>query len=360
MGAQTPQDAAVAIAKNFLRPAQENLDRRVAQYMGGSPSTPATATPSTSSINPAIVQAITSPYVSDQARKIGTLLFQNQLEQQAKANDPLRRFQLMEAQNKLTPLDAPYKDADGNLVQRDALGKVTVLSAADKAPSAVSEYKFYADQERGEGRTPLPYGQWDVMRRRSGATNVNTGTIPQGYEQYQDPITGALRMRPIPGGPKDTAKADAAKAESRATSTDIITGAAQKARDAINSSVLPATGTAGALLSGIGETGAAEVNRQVDAIKANAKVENLQAMRAASPTGGALGAVSDSENAMLAAKAGALDPKSPNFLRDLADYERSLLRTIHGKEAGDKIFEQTRPNKDGWSSVGGVRIRRKQ
>ena len=75
---------------------------------------------------------------------------------------------------------------------------------------------------------------------------------------------------------------------------------------------------------------------------ANAKIENLNAMRAASPTGGALGSVTEKESAMLADKSGALDPASPNFLRDLADYERTLLRIVHGNDEGDRIFEATR------------------
>ena len=95
-------------------------------------------------------------------------------------------------------------------------------------------------------------------------------------------------------------------------------------------------------------------------------------MRAASPTGGALGSVTDSESAMLASKAGALDPTSPNFVRDLDDYERSLLRTIHGREAGDLIYEQTRapqtgatgdtnvPDAEGWIVKNGVKMRVKQ
>ena len=45
---------------------------------------------------------------------------------------------------------------------------------------------------------------------------------------------------------------------------------------------------------------------------------------------------------MLAAKSGALDPDSPTFERDLDDYERSLLRFVHGKRVGDAIFEETR------------------
>lgn len=359
MSAKTPQEAAVAIAQNFLRPAPENLERRVEQY-GGSASQPV-ARPS---VNPAISAAITNPYISPQAKSIAGMLFKSQLDQQAKANDPMRQLdmqlkqgqlsalpldreakelEIQNSRNKLRPLGAPTVDAQGNLVQTDPLGKVTVLKPSANAPTDVAAYNFYADQESKAGRTPKPFEAWDTARRRSSAMSVNTGTIPQGYEQYNDPDSGAIRMRPIPGGPKDPAKKDQATADARDTSTDIITGAAKNARDAISSASLPTTGTAGALLSNIGETGAAEVYRQVDTIKANAKVENLNAMRAASPTGGALGAVSDSESAMLAAKAGTLDPRSPNFLRDLADYERSLLRTIHGKSAGDAIYAQTRP-----------------
>lgn len=180
--------------------------------------------------------------------------------------------------------------------------------------------------------------------------NVDTGTIPQGYEAIRDNNGRVIRYEPIPGGPADTTKTDAARADSLSASTDVITGAASKAREAYNSATLPVTGTVGRIAGMLPETNSAEVRRQVETLKSNAKIENLQAMRAASPTGGALGAVSDSENAMLAAKAGALDPDSPNFARDLDDYERSLLRTIHGKEAGDAIFEQSRSAGDGGSA----------
>lgn len=170
----------------------------------------------------------------------------------------------------------------------------------------------------------------------------NMGAVPQGYRVDYDDNGNPVSMSPIPGGPADTTAADAAMAENLGSSTDVITGAASKAREALKGAYLPVTGSFGSVLGRIPETAAAEVRRQVETLKSNAKIENLQAMRAASPTGGALGAVSDSENAMLAAKAGALDPNSPNFARDLDDYERSLLRTIHGKEAGDRIFNSTR------------------
>lgn len=98
MGAQTPQDAAVAIAKNFLRPAPENLQRRVAQYSGGMAQAVPAAQVASRGINPAILELVTSPYVSDSAKKIGSLLFQQQLQQQ----DPMRQLQAAKLQQELT------------------------------------------------------------------------------------------------------------------------------------------------------------------------------------------------------------------------------------------------------------------
>lgn len=138
----------------------------------------------------------------------------------------------------------------------------------------------------------------------------------------------------------NTASAEAAKAENQATSSDVITGAADKIRTLSKNPL--ATGMTGALVGNLANTDAAEVYRQIDVLKSNATIENLNAMRAASKTGGALGNVTEGEGKMLAAKTGALDPKSPYFQQQLDDYERTLLRIVHGKDAGDNIFSQTR------------------
>jgi hypothetical protein len=67
-------------------------------------------------------------------------------------------------------------------------------------------------------------------------------------------------------------------------------------------------------------------------------------MRQESPTGGALGNVTERENAMLAAKAGLLDPlaSAEDFKRQLDEYERTLLEIVHGEAKGREIFSQTR------------------
>jgi hypothetical protein len=259
------------------------------------------------------------------------------------ANDPLRRENIIKAQRDNQPVGASYHDADGNLVQKDALGNEKVLVAADKTPTSVSEYKYYRDnfQPTTTQQQPLSYSDWDITRRRSSATNVDTGTIPEGYQKIVDPISGAVSMRPIPGGPKDTAMQDKTKADSQATASSVITNAANLARQAINSPGLPATGTASGTISSIGETNAAELRRQVDVLKANASLEALNQMRQQSKTGGALGSVTEGEERLLANKLGAIDPKAPRekVLSAIDDYERSLLQTVHGKQAGDAIFE---------------------
>lgn len=209
------------------------------------------------------------------------------------------------------------------------------------APTAtVREYEYAVSQGYQGG-----LADW-VSSGGKGGTTVNVGqseygTIPPGFQLNRDDA-GNLTMAPIPGGPEDKSRVEAAAAGNRQTSTDIVTTAAERARQAAGAEGMPATGTIGNLMANLPESNAAELRRQTEVLKATAKVDNLQAMRAASPTGGALGAVSDKESEMLAAKSGALDPSSPNFLRDLEDYERSLLRVIHGPDAGDAIFEQTR------------------
>jgi GH24 family phage-related lysozyme (muramidase) len=195
----------------------------------------------------------------------------------------------------------------------------------------------------------------------NGASEV--GTIPQGYELFTDPNTGARSLRPIAGGPEDRTAKDAATAANKQTATDVITGAASAARLAADERAVGGwLGSVAAINPGSQN---AEVYRQVEVLKANASAENIAAMRAASPTGAALGGVSDKDLALLASKSGALDPASPNFERDLDDYERTVLRLVHGVEAGDRIFEATRAapdasaaGADGWTTLpNGVKVR---
>jgi hypothetical protein len=299
--------------------------------------------------------AMANPWMSAEQRAvIGSMI-----QQQEQADDPMRQMQMEKARLELAQLRNPQA----------------------KQTDDIREYEF-ARSQGYEGT----FTDFMTAMRRAGATSItntvggdNTPGIGKlstdyGYvldENGQikiDPQTGLPQAAPVPGSPaaqdvQKLEKSQGVKAGNAKTVTDTITTAASRARDAAAKREFGGFGA-----SVIGKinpySDSAEVNRQVDVLKAQAKIGNLQSMRDASPTGGALGAVTAPELQMLADQSGALDPASPNFLRDLDDYERTLLRTIHGPEAGDAIYAETRgggvPSGDGWTVIDGVRIREKQ
>lgn len=292
-----------------------------------------------------LAEIASSPYADPGQKAVAQAL----LQQQMQAADPKSALELenMRLQNEALK-NPPKKD-----------NRTSDMLEYDRA---VLDYI-----QRGQ---PVPtFTEWTRGNKASGAAsqtvNVNgetgprIGAIPQGYQLTQDPVSGAYRMEAIPGGPEDTSKKEAAAESNAVTASEVVTTAAARAREAARNRDFGSAGTS--LIAGLpiigARTDSGEVMRQVEVLKSTAKVENLTAMRAASPTGGALGSVTEKEADMLAAKSGALDPNSPNFERDLDDYERTLLRVIHGKEAGDRIFEQTRGGGGQPATGGSPRLR---
>lgn len=234
--------------------------------------------------------------------------------------DPMDALRQQKLQLEIQQMQNPgMTDAQRNLEWR--------AREAGLQPGTPEYQKFMADSGGSRVEVNMP-GQ------------PNIGSIPQGYQAVQDPETKMWTMQPIPGGPEDKSRQDKARLDAAMTSTDVITSAASRALSAAKNRNFGAAGTS--VVGVLPWTDSAEVMRNVNVLKSNATIENLNQMRQQSPTGGALGNVTEKEGEMLAAKAGALDPNSPTFERDVADYERTLLRVIHGKEVGDQIFEQTR------------------
>lgn len=91
-------------------------------------------------------------------------------------------------------------------------------------------------------------------------------------------------------------------------------------------------GFGGEFLSKIPGTDAKDLMRLLDTVKANAGFDKLNAMRQASPTGGALGQVSDREIRFLQAVFGSLDQdQSPdNLRRSLQAFQWTYNTMIHG------------------------------
>ena len=225
---------------------------------------------------------------------------------------------------------------------------IEMSQGSDGSPTGAAATLAYRAREAGLQPGTEEYRNF--MISNGGGVSVNVGgsspAPPSGYRNVFDDNGNLVSQEVIPGGPASQDAAAAGRAAevaggNAATATRVIQNAAQRARTAAQDRMVG--GLAGQLAAQNPGSQNAEVYRQVATLQSNAKIENLQAMRAASPTGGALGAVSDSENAMLGAKSGAIDPASPNFLRDLADYELTLMQVIHGNDAGMQIFQQAYP-----------------
>lgn len=288
-----------------------------------------------SAINPAIIEALTNPQANEQTQRIASILLQQDQARQSAAMeaemrnaDPLRRLQIEKGQIELDALRNPKP------------GYRTLSTEEKKALGLSPNGAFQID---GENKISQIGG--------GGVTINNEGTIPAGYQAIRDAEGRVTSIQPIPGSPAALEMEQALKTREtqggrKETATDVITNAASEARKLIKSGTMT-TGTIGRIASNLTESDAAELRRQVDVLKSNATIENLTAMRQASPTGGALGSVTEKEGAMLAAAAGAIDPNAgkDQVEKQLENYERTLLRVIHGPKVGDAIFEQTRQEK---------------
>ena len=161
-----------------------------------------------------------------------------------------------------------------------------------------------------------------------GDRGPQVGTIPQGFELIEDTQTGGFRMRPIPGGPAATEMA--AEEEQAEQRQELQQRAGQVVFEDIerlenlveNDSLLnPVLGLKGVAASVVPGTSRVDAESLAETVRANIGFDRLQQMREASPTGGALGQVSNQELATLQAVLGNL-----SFTQSQEQLERNLGR----------------------------------
>jgi hypothetical protein len=187
--------------------------------------------------------------------------------------------------------------------------------------------------------------------RQSGATKVNVG--PDGID-YGDPGTGLVWQRdqagsitldergapvaiPFKGGKlyvdqADTAAALAAAQANKDTKAGIVIEDADRALEKVKKDPFWTSGLMGNWLSQLGGSPAADVKRLIDTVKANAGFAELQAMREASPTGGALGQVTERELQFLQSVIGSLeqDQSAEQLVANLERVKGAFLDIVHG------------------------------
>jgi hypothetical protein len=134
-----------------------------------------------------------------------------------------------------------------------------------------------------------------------GDTGPQIGTIPAGY-QLKENEQGAFRLEPIPGG---EAAREREQAQEQAEQQEELTGRAANVVfediDRLTNLVEedpvlnPVLGVSGVIASRIPGSNRVNAESLAETIRANVGFDRLQQMREASPTGGALGQVSNQE-----------------------------------------------------------------
>jgi len=145
----------------------------------------------------------------------------------------------------------------------------------------------------------------------------------------------------------------ALRQDQQAMTNDIMTQDINRVLNIMEQTPYPATGTIQNMFSGISESAPGRISKMLDTIKANAAFDRLDQMRQSSPTGGAVGQLSDSERQALADTRGSLTvATSPQDL----DYNLKRLYNlqmdyVHGKPeeikrvAAEKGLNQEQINK---------------
>jgi hypothetical protein len=157
----------------------------------------------------------------------------------------------------------------------------------------------------------------DIAAAKAAAANPSFETVPDMPGVQRNVGTGELKAAPMTPEQKTRAKIDEMqpKAEGALNSltrqTKTVVTHINKALNLIS----PWSTGYGSVLANLPETDARALRNELDTIKANVGFDKLADMRANSPTGGALGNVSENENKLLQAVNGALDPGQSDQLR---------------------------------------------
>lgn len=170
--------------------------------------------------------------------------------------------------------------------------------------------------------------------------NNDIGTIPPGKMVTRDAQGNVTGMVDIPGGPsaleaEQAAAQAAARSEMSGRTANIVTDDITRALDLAGPWT---TGFAGSIAQNIAGSPASDLNSILQPIKANISFDKLQQMREASPTGGALGSVSDNEGRLLQSVYGAVEQSQSEaqFRYNLRRLYNTYQDVIHGPDSGPR------------------------
>lgn len=274
--------------------------------------------------------------------------------------DPVQGPKLFMAQAGIfdDPLDREYKRAQIGKLNKDAANGA-------ETPSNVREWQHfnnlspedqqrYLTMKRAEKYLDLGdrYGQPNPVAPDQMVREVPKNVAEEARQKKVGNEMGERQM----AQPKAASSLAAIDAKA-----DIVLKTIGEARQMVG----PYTaGFGGAALSSIPGTAARDLSAKLDTLKANAGFAELQTMRDNSPTGGALGQVAVQELAMLQATVTSLEQaQTPQQLSQALDAYETFIREskVRRQQAYETTYGGAQPAAgDGWTNVGGVRIREKR
>lgn len=242
--------------------------------------------------------------------------------------------------------------ADGRIVRMGA------DTGADRA-------RTMDDLKLAQTRQQLATGGIEQQMKQAELQNGRKGTVPAGYR-----MTPEGNMEPVPGGPADfkqQGKFNQDVASMSATEA-ALNSLAEKANQVKAHPGLDAATGWQTLFPTMPGSKAADAESQLDTLKSKVAFGTLQAMRDASKTGGALGAVSEKELKLLESNIDALSTaQSPEQFRksleaivkyseDAKGRARGAFNMTHGGEKKSGAAVPVKSEQDAMRLPAGTRF----
>jgi hypothetical protein len=297
-----------------------------------------------------------SPYAMEAAQPMLQQAMQAQAAEQAKLRDPMygranvRGVGLVDMRGGSPNVLIPEQKAPDELER--------LFTAAGIGPNDPRRAQYAQSMLENKGR-----GSQTNVSVATGNTGPQIGSIPQDHQLVKDE-NGNYRMEVIPGSKTarelaDKEKADGNKTTQQGVSSNIVTTDINRIFNKMDKSIFPTTGLVGNALSTIGGTGANDVRGLLQGIRSEIAFGRLQRMREASPTGGALGAVTAPELELLQNSFGSLEQSQSEeqFRENLKRVEQLYNEIIHtDKHRGGSVqMPQAAPRANPRSGTGAQR-----
>ena len=208
----------------------------------------------------------------------------------------------------------------------------------DNAILKASTHKPSDTQTFNVGPTGVDYG--DPPKDMAWARDASGNVVLQEMEGgHMAPLAVPIAGGPMAQKAKEEEEAAGQRSDAKTVQANIVSDEIDAIIDIAESSTFPVAGF-GAWASAVPGTPQHDVARRLEVIKANVGFDKLQSMREASPTGGALGQVSENENRLLQSVLGSLEQSqsSDQFLGGLRRVQNIFRAAIHGVRVDGEVI----------------------